>query len=482
VRRRTQFVSLDSDGKSLAKDRVKRIASVAALKAEAETVSRLSKRYRTMFRPIANEQQRQQKVVERIQARMESLRGKNEALQKGMASMKGALEEMDSLGLDGMLIELEAGRSALDIELNALNSKLSELHLSYTREKADLEQDLLPSFEKIRTDLESAEARHEEDRAFLQGARREVIDLTRRVAELDGQLQKVLDSAANSRPIIEEYENRVRRLREERDAAERSSLSLEREIISTQQSIISYQEKLEQSLAGLRFWGYEDALEIFDGSDHLLSQVETEYDTLAKSVNKVAEREYFAVYDSYRNLSVRINELEKERNSIVAFIENVEGEKERIFKSAFETINKEFGQIFKTLTSGDAWLELEKPEEIFTGGVFMMGSFRGKPAWESSSMSGGEKSVTAVSLILAIQKVNPHPFYLFDEIDQNLDQNNSTSLAAFLRERAKEAQLIVISLKDTMVAQSNVAYGVFNVGGSSRVVRTRLEVQVNKSG
>ncbi len=480
-RRRVQFTSLDSDSKSLAKDRVKRIASVAALKAEAETVSRLSRRYRVMFRSISGEEQKQQKLVERTAERIRSLNARKEALQKGMASMKGALDEIDSLGLDRVLVELVAARSALDTNLNSINSKVSEVHLSYTREKADLEQDLLPSFEKIRSDLESAETRFEEHKGFLQGARREVIELTRRVGELDLQLQKVLDSAANSKPVIEEFENRVRRLREERDAAERSSLSLEREMISTEQSMVSYQEKVEQSLAGLRFWGYDDVLEIFDGSDHLLSQLETEYDALAKSVNKIAEREYFAVYDSYRNLSIRINELEKERTSIVRFIENVEADKHRIFTSAFETINKEFGSIFKVLTAGQAWLELEKPDEIFSGGVFMMGSFRGKPAWESSSMSGGEKSVTAVSLILAIQKVNPHPFYLFDEIDQNLDQANSTSVAAFLRERAKEAQLIVISLKDTMVAQSNVAYGVFSVGGNSRVVRTRLEVQV-KSG
>ncbi len=110
-----------------------------------------------------------------------------------------------------------------------------------------------------------------------------------------------------------------------------------------------------------------------------------------------------------------------------------------------------------------------------------MGSFRGKPAWESSSMSGGEKSVTAVSLILAIQKVNPHPFYLFDEIDQNLDQANSLSLAAFFRDRSNQAQILVVSLKDSMVAQSTIAYGVYSIGGISRIVRSKLEVQV-KSG
>jgi chromosome segregation protein len=480
-KRKAQINSLDSETRSLSKDRVKRIASVAGFKAEAETVSRLSKRYRAMFRSVAAEQERQQKIVERLNSRVASLAAKRESIEKAVDSMKNAAREIEELNLDGMLIEIEAGRSALDMDMNTLSSKLAELHLSYTRERADLEQDMQPNFERMRKDLESAELRYEDDKGFLQGARKEVNDLARRVAELDAQLQRVLDSATNSRPVIDEFESRVRRLREERDAMERSSLSLEREILSNQQSVASHQEKVEQSLASLRFWGYSDVLETFEGSDYLLSQLELEYDELAKTVNKIAEREYFVVYDSYRNLSIRINELEQERTSIVKFIESVEADKKRVFTSAFETLNREFGTIFKILTTGEAWLEFEKPDDIFSGGIFMMASFRDKPAWESSSMSGGEKSVTAVSLILAIQRVNPHPFYLFDEIDQNLDQANSISLAAFLRERAKEAQLLVITLKDTMLSQSNVAYGVFSVGGISRMVRTKLEVQV-KSG
>lgn len=95
-------------------------------------------------------------------------------------------------------------------------------------------------------------------------------------------------------------------------------------------------------------------------------------------------------------------------------------------------------------------------------------------------MSGGEKSVTAVALILAIQKVNPHPFYLFDEIDQNLDQANSQSLANFFKERSQQSQIIVVSLKDTMVAVSGIAYGVYNVAGISRIVRAKMEVQVER--
>ncbi len=477
-KRKQQMAALENEGRTLTKDRVKKIASVAALKSEAETVARLSKRYRGMFRSISQEYEAQKRGVERLQKREASLQSKKASMEAEMKALREDLEAIDSLGLDGYVAELEAARNDYNIQLSELSSKIAEFHLSYTREKANLEQMIMPNLERVRQDLEASEMQYEADRQFVHSGKKELTELSHKFADLDAQLQKVLDSSANSRPVIEEFDNKIRRLREEAAAAERSAFNTEKEIFTLQQSAISMQDKVEEQLSSLRFYGFEEVLEPFEGSDQLLSQVEFEHEGLARSVNKSSERDYAVVYDSYRNLSQRINELEGERNSIVRFIENIDAEKRKVFASAFETINKEFAVTFKTLTQGDAWLELENKEEIFTGGIYMMASFRGKPAWESSSMSGGEKSVTAVALILAIQRVNPHPFYLFDEIDQNLDQANSRSLAAFFKERSQQAQIIVVSLKDTMVAESGVAYGVYNVGGISRIVRSKMEVQV----
>ena len=124
-------------------------------------------------------------------------------------------------------------------------------------------------------------------------------------------------------------------------------------------------DKIEQLISSLRFYGHDDVVDVFEGSDQLLSQVEFEFEALARSVNKVAEKEYAAVYDSYRHLSQRINELERERTSIVRFIESIDSEKKKVFVTAFETINKEFGGTFKRLTNGEAWLELENKEDAF---------------------------------------------------------------------------------------------------------------------
>ena len=479
IDQRKQLLSgLEGESRNLTKDRVKKIAAVASMRAEAETVSRLSKRYRAIFRSQRAESDSQRKIVDRLARRQQTLVSRRESLAQESRTVEGTLKEMESLELDNILAELELSRNDLTLQLNEVSARLSEVHLSYTRERSNLEEMLEPSFQRVRVDLENAELKYEDDKIFMQNGRRELSELNKKFSELDAQLQKVLASSTNSAPVIAEFNSKIKRLEEERNAAERSGLNTEREILSLQQAESNAQERIDQLLTQLRFYGYEDVLEVFDGSDQLLSQVQFEFEALGRFVNKSAEREYAAVYDNYRHLSERINELERERNSIVRFIESIDSEKRKVFMTAFETINKEFQTTFNRLTGGVGRLELEDGDEVFSGGIYLMGNFRNKGDWESSSMSGGEKSVTAVALILAIQKVNPHPFYLFDEIDQNLDQNNSKNLAEFFRERSNGAQILVVSLKDTMVAQSNVAYGVYSVGGISRIVRSKMEVEV----
>ncbi|MDG6926062.1 MAG: chromosome segregation protein SMC [Nitrososphaerota archaeon] len=477
-KRKQLLLGLETESKSLSKDRIKKIAAVAAMRAEAETVSRLSKRYRAIFRSQKAESDSQRKAVDRLVRRQQTLQTRKEAMIAEVRSLEATQKEMESLELDKLLIELEASRNDLSIQLNEVASRLSEVHLTYSRERSNLEEMLEPSFQRVRVDLENAELKYEDDKLFIQTARKEANELNKRFMELDAQLQKVLASSTNSAPIIAEFNSKVKRLEEERNAADRSALNTEKEIFSLQQSAGSIQERIDQHLSQLRFYGYDEVLEVFESSDELLSQVQFEYEALGRFVNKSAVREYAAVYDNYRHLSERINELERERTSIVRFIESIDSEKRKVFMTAFETINVEFQGTFNRLTGGVGRLELENSDEVFSGGIYLMGNFRNKGDWESSSMSGGEKSVTAVALILAIQKVNPHPFYLFDEIDQNLDQNNSKNLAEFLRERSGGAQILVVSLKDTMVAQSNVAYGVYSVGGISRIVRSKMEVEV----
>ncbi len=190
-KRKQQMVSLQNDDKTLTKDRVKKIASVAALRAEAETVLRLSKRYRAMHRSINQDFESQMRAVEKLQRREASLQVKQDSMATEMKLLKEGLAELESLGLDGHMAEIEGARNDLNLQLNELSAKVGEFHLSLTREKANLEQMVLPNLERVRQDLEASEMQYEADRQFIQASRKELTELGHRFTDLDAQLQKV---------------------------------------------------------------------------------------------------------------------------------------------------------------------------------------------------------------------------------------------------------------------------------------------------
>ena len=105
-----------------------------------------------------------------------------------------------------------------------------------------------------------------------------------------------------------------------------------------------------------------------------------------------------------------------------------------------------------------------------------MAQFPDKIPRESMAVSGGEKTVSALSVILAIQSVYPSPFYLFDEIDAHLDIKNSESLAELLRERANNSQIIAVTLKDSMLTQASIIYGLYIEKGTSRIIKYKTGV------
>ena len=278
-----------------------------------------------------------------------------------------------------------------------------------------------------------------------------------------------MESSKRSQPVLDEFDARGRRLKEDRDAVGRSITGNQKDLFALSSQASSVQEKIEEALGSLRMLGYTEELLYFESSEPLLTELQSEYQQVIGSVNRGADKQYAEMYVSYKNLSVRHNELEKERTSIVGFIESVEAEKRKVFMSAFDRVGTEFSGIFRTLTGGLALLELENPDDIFTGGVILRADF-GNGLRESSQHSGGQRAVTGVSMILAMQAVQQHPFYLFDEIDAALDAVNSSSLAHFLKSKSAEAQIIAITLRDVFVVESDMTYGVYSAGGVSRVV------------
>ena len=192
--------------------------------------------------------------------------------------------------------------------------------------------------------------------------------------------------------------------------------------------------------------------------------------TSLNALNAKAPETYLEVSYGYRSMSTRKNSLEEERNSIVKFIEDIEKDKRQTFLDAFDKVDKEIRLIFNKMTKGNAWLELQNEDDIFNSGISYLIQFPNKPKRESTSISGGEKTLAAIVFVLALQKLKPSPFYLFDEVDAHLDAPNSEKLANILEERSKESQFIMVSLKDSVVQKAKLIYGVFPKNGVSNVV------------
>ncbi len=468
-RRRSELDSLDTSSRTLMKERLKKIVSATSLKAEATTVTRMANRYKSIFRNMTAEYQRQAAAVARLETKLKLNTDRKDSLMRGTASLQNVVAEARELGLEEMLAELDGASRTLSGEIDAIRINISDLNLSLTREKANLESVLLRALEDNELDLANAMEDLQGNKEFVKDTPKRIRELAEQKTDLEGKVQKVLESSKRSQPVLDEFDAKVRRLRDERGAIARSIAGNQKDMFALSGQEATTQERVEEALGSLRMLGYNDVVEPFDSAESLLAELESEYQQVVSSVNRGADRQYGEMYTNYKNLSVRHNELENERNAIIGFIEKVEGEKRDVFMDAFEKLSVGFSTIFERLTGGRAVLELENPEDIFTGGLTLRADF-GNGLRESSQHSGGQRAVTGVSIILAMQAVQSHPFYMFDEIDAALDAVNSGSLARFFKERSEGAQIVAITLRDVFVAESSMTYGVYSAGGVSRVV------------
>jgi len=266
---------------------------------------------------------------------------------------------------------------------------------------------------------------------------------------------------------IEEIERRIKSLAQEKMA---TTLEAERKRLRTDQ--------LRTELAGL---GQPEPLPTQGGElyeiERILKAVRSEVEVLG-AINQLAVEQYDAQMSNYKQLSIRVNELEQERSSILEFIEEIEDAKLKHFMKSFNEICENFTEYFSKLTSGgEGRLEFQNPEEPFSGGIDLFIQFPGKPMRLASAHSGGERSVAAIAYLLAIQKFLKAPFYIFDEIDAHLDDFNVDRLAEVLRDNSSKVQFIVISLKDAMINTAEQVYGCFSKTGKSRIISLpKLEV------
>ncbi|QLH06463.1 chromosome segregation SMC family protein [Nitrosopumilus ureiphilus] len=280
--------------------------------------------------------------------------------------------------------------------------------------------------------------------------------------------QELISTSGSSIENLKEYDDKLKILSEKDREITKQINSVERQTDSLNRDLhdlVENEVKLQQILSS---FGFDKDVETFD-VESIVQGLTAELNTL-NALNAKAPETYLEVSYGYRSMSTRKNSLEEERNSIVKFIEDIEKDKRQTFLDAFDKVDKEIRLIFNKMTEGNAWLELQNEDDIFNSGISYLIQFPNKPKRESTSISGGEKTLAAIVFVLALQKLKPSPFYLFDEVDAHLDAPNSARLAKILEERSQESQFIMVSLKDSVIQKAKLIYGVFPKNGVSNVV------------
>jgi len=206
-----------------------------------------------------------------------------------------------------------------------------------------------------------------------------------------------------------------------------------------------------------------------------IKEIERELEAMGP-VNLKALTDYETERDRYDEIVDKKNQLEEERKEILTFMEELEAEKTQKFLTVYNEIADNFATVFTRLSpGGDGTLMLENPEHPLMGGITVRSKPRGKELVTLDAMSGGEKTITGLALIFAIQMYNPTSFYIFDEIDAALDNVNAHNVALLISEMAKASQFVVVSLRDTTVRKADLLIGVSNQDGISKIVSVDLE-------
>ncbi len=183
-------------------------------------------------------------------------------------------------------------------------------------------------------------------------------------------------------------------------------------------------------------------------------------------VNMLALEELEQLEVRLADLEERLDVLCKEREELLLRIETVATLRQEAFLEAFHAVDGHFRQIFAGLSDGEGHLQLENPEQPLEGGLTLVAHPKGKAVRRLASMSGGEKSLTALSFLFALQRFRPSPFYALDEVDSFLDGVNVERLAALIASQAQAAQFMVVSHRRPMIAAATRTIGVTQARGA----------------
>jgi len=447
-----------------------------------------------------------QELTEARQARREQ-QLQLEQLHKDIKSLTGQLEGTRSHLAQNSerLATVQSRLEVLDRELPDQEQRLQQLRQALT----ELEQSQTPQeWQQIQATIKIQEQQVQQREAELRGSELKLKNLENQEQRLQEKIQEgeqrvieyqtqqtscrdaiervskeitaICEQIAATHQDLSQMEACLGEEKQKRDTSEqelRSHLLRQQQLEWEVQKLQETQQTRREELTALQAQLQTVAAELpnplpFVPDKVDLEELQKELRSLSKRlqamepVNMLALEQYERTQNRLEQLSQKLQILEGERTELLLRIENFTTLRQRAFKEAFDAVNENFQSIFATLSEGDGYLQLDNPEDPFNSGLNLVAHPKGKPIQRLASMSGGEKSLTALSFIFALQRYRPSPFYAFDEVDMFLDGANVERLAKMIKQQAKQAQFIVVSLRRPMIESAERTIGVTQARGA----------------
>ncbi|WP_020671200.1 chromosome segregation protein SMC [Amycolatopsis nigrescens] len=332
-----------------------------------------------------------------------------------------------------------------------------------------------------RIEISVQRAATERDAAQAERQRREsaLAQVRSRVRELAGELEKLTDAVHRDEVLRAEQRLRLEQL--ETKIAEDFGIGLE-------DLVAEYGPNVPVPPSAGEMAEYEEAKERgeavtappaipYDRATQQRRAKRAEKDlALLGKVNPLALEEFAALEERYKFLSTQLEDLKATRRDLLTVIKEVDEKILEVFNSAYEDVAREFEIVFSVLfPGGEGRMVLTEPDDLLATGVDVEARPPGKKVKRLSLLSGGEKSLVAVAMLVAIFRARPSPFYVMDEVEAALDDTNMRRLISLLEQLRAASQLIIITHQKPTMEIADALYGVSMQGdGITKVISQRL--------
>ncbi len=399
----------------------------------------------------------------KLSKELDLIENKHIKLNDKLQEKQEELESVEKLIDEGELKKLKEKTSAVEEEIKNIEKSIMNIENEIEKDQNQIKfqqtqiQTREVDIKKLTTDNENLKVEKEQFASEMVIVQEEIKELEAQIEELGKTLvelqtkrDEIQEALLNAKSAKNKTEDDLERLAEQ----EESYKARRRELEPLLETILKEFE--EQGINPKELEQIDTPLDEINAK---ISKLQKKMDDLG-DVNMRALNEFDEVMERQNSYKEKVQTLENEKNEIKTRMNGYQSLKKETFLEAYHAINANFKEVFAQLSEGSGSLCLENEDDPFAGGLTFVANIRDKKNQKLAGMSGGEKSLTALAFVFAIQKYLPSPFYAFDEVDMHLDGPNVERLSTIITNQSKTAQFVVVSLRKPMLDNADRMIGV----------------------